>query len=135
MNWSEFVGIPFVNLGRDEHGCDCYGLLCYIYKKRREIILKDYTDLQYTCEEYGTEAVENHILTNWESDWVIVDPPYRIYDALLFYNMEMTMVTHLGMFIGSKRFIHSIEGKDSMISKLPGHWDSRLYRVFRYKGG
>lgn len=49
-DWSRYVGIPFVDMGRGFDGCDCYGLvrlaLLHEYGKALPLLTGEYNDVQ-----------------------------------------------------------------------------------------
>jgi cell wall-associated NlpC family hydrolase len=128
-NFSKYIGIPYKNLGRDKKGCDCFGLIRLVYKEELGIILPTFTELEYTKDWYKKE---NHILNNIPSNWVKVDYPYKLFDALIFYGVGNSPVAnHIGLYVGEEKFLHILEGQTSMISKLEKYKD-KLYGVMRF---
>jgi cell wall-associated NlpC family hydrolase len=62
-NLDEYVGLPWLERGRDRDGLDCWGLLALVYAERLGVLLPSYRDDYQTTAD--TEAVagliENHI--------------------------------------------------------------------------
>ena len=131
MNFKEYIGLPYKNLGRDRLGIDCYGSIYLIYKEKLGIELPDFTELLYDIEWYREH---NHILENVWDDWEEVISPYKIYDVLLFYSFELkSIVNHIGILIEEDKFLHISSKYSSKVDRLNDYWESRLYKVLRYK--
>ena len=131
MNFSEYINIPYKNLGRSKEGCDCFGIIWLVFKEKRNIILPDFTDLKYTNEWYRQH--ENHILENLWDVWGVVNEPYKVYDGIIFYHEKMKVANHIGMIIDDGKFIHVSQKFPSRVDKLNPYWRSRIYKVMRYK--
>ena len=129
--FDRYIGLPYQNLGRSFSGVDCFGLVYIVYNELG-ITLPDFTELQYPQDWYKNS--ENYILDNIWGDWVEVNPPYQIFDALLFYNSSRrVVVNHIGVYINDDKFLHIMEGATSQISRLTGYWESKLYKGLRSK--
>lgn len=133
MIFNKYIELPYKNLGRDFDGVDCFGLLYLIYRKERNISLPDYTELKYDKEWYKNE---NHILDNINDDWIEVSKPFKLYDALIFYNIgwKSQIANHIGMYIGEQKFLHILEDRSSTINRLDPYWSSKLFKGMRFVG-
>jgi len=138
INFGKYINIPFKPQGRDFNGCDCLGLVRLIYKEELNIILPEYLDIDYNC---NLNKNDDTILEDgWEEQmklaWRPIRPPYKRWDGLLFYaSARRVIADHIGLCIGDGKFIHtSMHYKMSMVSKLEGLWESKLYGGARYIG-
>lgn len=137
-DFSKYIDIPFKHRGRNFSGCDCFGLVRLIYRQEQNIILPDYLEIDYNCdltikkEEHIQKIYTQHI----EQGWKVVSKPFDRWDALIFYsNPKRTVADHIGLFIGDGKFIHtSLHYGISMVSKLKGIWESKLYGAARWAG-
>lgn len=137
-NFSKYIDIPFKHKGRDFKGCDCFGLVRLIFKEERGIELPDYLEIDYDCdlnkkqETYIQDELKYH--TNHE--WKKINSHYDRWDILIFYaNPKRIIADHVGLHIGDGKFIHtSYFYKMSMVSRLEGIWESKLYGGARYIG-
>lgn len=70
--WHKYEKIPFKDKGRDETGCDCYGLLRLIYKKERGIDLPSLLEAYNTVDDKPT--LERIIAEDQKKNWIA--PPW-----------------------------------------------------------
>ena len=138
MNFSKYIGLKYKLKGRESSGLDCYGLVYLIYKEEKGIVLPDFNSIQY-CDTWY-EKGEHHITDGIEKIWNIgkeIKKPYKPYDVMFFYSSpSKTVVNHCGLFIEDNKFIHIYphEKSYSEIARFSGYWESKLYKVIRYKG-
>jgi len=134
MNIYKYMNLPYTHKGRNAFGVDCYGLVYFIYKEERNIILPDFTDIHYSIE--WANNGETHITDNVYNKWYEVKFPYLFYDCILFYSSKhKTIVNHIGMSVGDNKFIHICSRKQSEINELTRFWSSKIYKVLRFKEG
>lgn len=134
MNFKKYIDIPYKHAGRSFKGTDCAGLIQLIYKEEKNIVLPD--NFVYDKYWYKEEDVNNNHLLNTISSYnykVKVNPPFKVFDCLLFWNQKRTYVDHIGMFIEENKFIHTYRNSSSKIDRIEGYWNSRLWGTFRYK--
>lgn len=139
MNFSRYIGIPYKYKGRDFSGVDCYGLVYLIYKKEKNLNLPDFMHVDFTKNWY--EDNDKHLIVdNINELWEIADSvknPYLPFDCMLFYSSSSKLVVnHCGLYVGDNRFIHITDYKESKseLLRFSGYWESKLYKVLRYKG-
>ena len=53
MNFDRYVGLPWVQGGRDFDGCDCWGLVCLFWRHERGIVLPTFA---YASTQAGEVA-------------------------------------------------------------------------------
>ena len=137
-DFGKYIDIPYKHRGRDFSGCDCLGLVILVYKEERGIILPDYLDIEYNCDLNKND--DTYLEEGWSEQmklaWRPCNPPYKKWDGLLFYASARKVVAdHIGLCIGDGKFIHtSLHYKMSMVSRLEGIWEKKLYRGARFIG-
>lgn len=56
MTLDRFIGIPFREHGRDIAGCDCWGLVCLVYRELRGIELPTFSDQYVSAHDRAAIA-------------------------------------------------------------------------------
>ncbi len=103
MNWwGNYVGIPFVDGGRDADGLDCWGLVCLVYANELDVVLPSYGEVSAADLVRVARSLEAG-----KDGWQVVDKP-RAFDvvAMRFYSGRAT-VGHVGIMVDGKRMIHT----------------------------
>jgi len=130
INYLKYIGIPYKNLGRDFNGVDCYGLIYLFYKNELGIEFPSFEELAYPRKWYKTE---NNIITDNIPDVVFkVEPPFQIFDGLVFF-LNSKLANHTALYIGKSKILHVYEGITSMIENLDDSWKRRLYCAYRHR--
>ena len=111
MDLNKFVGIPYKHLGRSFDGCDCYGLVILVYKEIFGKVLNDSITYDKSIEAYK-ETVN---LVKPLLDVVEVDTP-SVGDLGLFRYRGFP--THIGIYVGNNKVLHSLRKMDSGIQSL-----------------
>lgn len=130
MHWSvSYIGIPFIEKGRDRAGVDCWGLIRLIYQNELGIELPSYV------EGYASLAEKAEISGLFEAGraspvWEMTDSA-REFDVLMFRMGRLG--AHVGIVAGRKRMIHAPEGLTSCIEDYSGpRHESRLIGIYRH---
>lgn len=131
MNWSDrYVGIPYVDFGRDRAGCDCWGLACLIYREELGITLPDYLGEYASPEEQGEIAA---LIAGAAISpiWIPVTGPAEAFDVAVFRRGRLS--SHLGVVIRPGLMIH-MEGEDcaKLADYRSGRWSHRFNGLFRH---
>lgn len=125
-----FVGIPFVDGGRDpETGLDCWGLFLAVQKA----LGNDIPDFCISC--FDGES----ILAAYEEEvekWEMVDKPEIGCGVAMTLDDNMPRcVQHFGVYIGDRKFIHALKGINSCVSRIDDLlWKNRIVGFYRWKG-
>lgn len=111
MTLDKFIGIPFVNRGRDFNGCDCYGLLMLYYK---EVLGINVPDTQITAmQPMRTMAMYlEYVKANWE---LIDNPEINCGIALSLNENHPKLVTHFAVMISETKALHTLNKLESHI--------------------
>lgn len=126
MNFEKYIGIPFLEKGRDATGLDCWGLVRLIYKQEYNINLPSFaTDYTLSDDERIGE-----LFAQYKEGWEVLDNPQP--GSAVIFRMFGTE-SHIGVVVDNSRFIHVREGRDTVIESLEsGKWAKRIVGFFQY---
>lgn len=113
--FSDLIGVPYKENGRDKNGFDCYGLVIEAEKR----IGNKLDDVVYDCHEIRL-ARENERLLN-------VVPCEKIERGCIL-EMHASGQLHIGMAINEKEFIHCTINQGVRISKISM---ATIFKVFK----
>jgi hypothetical protein len=126
MDYNKYIGLPYQENGRNEQGIDCWGLARLFYKNELNIELPSYTELYDGSYDPKAVAAINY----YKDTWTKVYSP-QMGDLCLF--KIMGELSHVGVYIDSGKFLHSRDGKDSVIESINSPmWFNRLEGFYRY---
>lgn len=137
----KYIGIPFVDFGRDLSGCDCWGLTRLISKNEFSLVLESY-DSEY--KEVYSQAVVNAIDAYGVNgdDWQEIEPgKEREGDHILmtgiyeFEGKKVRAPLHVGLVIAPGALIHTEIGHDSVWIKYKDNRGlvNRIVGFYRHK--
>ena len=122
----EFVGIPYLDRGRDRAGVDCWGLV-RLFFAGRGIALPDYLSDYGTADDRVGVAIA---IGPHSTGWQRVDAP-RYGDCVLF-NIAGAPC-HIGIVLERGRFLHSMRGRNSCVEDLDAiQWARRIEGFYRW---
>lgn len=129
-HWStDFIGLPYVEFGRDRRGVDCWGLAKLVYAEILGIELPSYIE-RYTSPE---ERRELDALIHSVADGETWARPVRAttFDIVVFRRGHME--AHVGIVVSPGLMLHTSAGDHSRLEHYgSGRWAHRLTGVYRY---
>lgn len=127
MDFSEFVGLPWRDRGRDADGYDCWGVFVAAFERGTSIDLPSHSD------EYSTAAdkVETAKVVAGElGDWSeIPRGTEREFDAAV---MKIAGGFHIGLIVRRGLVLHMPRGKSSVIEPL-ARFNTVLAGLYRHR--
>lgn len=133
VEYSDLIGVPFRNRGRDvKTGLDCYGLVMEIYR-RYGISIPEYTEDFDNLEKVNALITEGvAIKSNWRR--VEGELPVPCLVAIRF-GVPKGMVNHTGCYIGNGRFIHIRQNIGVCVDNINSPaWKHVIEGCFEYIG-
>lgn len=130
---SEYVGIPFLSLGRDRAGVDCWGLVRLVYREQLGCEIPSYSESYASA--YDRDEVEALIrnrvaATPWAP---IAEESAQLGDLILFRCAARD--SHIGIVVApdEKKFLHAQDGADSSCPRYDSiQWRNRVTGFYRY---
>ncbi|MGE6487474.1 C40 family peptidase [Paenisporosarcina sp. NPDC076898] len=106
-NANKLMGIKYVYGGTTTKGFDCSGFIGYVYKKVGVALPRTSAGMYAT----GTSVKKSNLATG----------------DLVFFNTLGKGVSHVGIYIGNGKFIHSRSSKGVSVSSIndPYYWGSK----------
>lgn len=135
MRWTEaYIGVPFVPLGRDLAGWDCWGLVRHIVRQRAGIVLEPYTIAPGDLRRVAAAMDPAAIAADWST---IPQGEERELDVVVMRSIHDSghaAEMHVGLVVAPGRLLHVEQGVDTVC--LPfGHHSlaGRIRRIHRHR--
>lgn len=135
---SPYIGIPFLDGGRDRTGLDCWGLVRLVLQRETGLSLPGYDGIA----AMDARAVRDEIAASAQTaDWIAVDPSaVRRFDVIVLRgrisngSWPVAAETHVGIAVNEKQMMHVEQGTNTVMVpfKSPIIRD-RIRRVFRHR--
>jgi len=126
MDFSDFVGLPWKDRGRDAAGYDCYGLFRAVFRAGTGIELPSYADDYLTAADRADTA---QLIGAGLDDWLpVARRQERAFDGAL---LRIAGGLHIGLIIAPGRMLHMPESKASVIEPL-SRYDLVLTGLYRH---
>jgi len=124
---ARYIGVPYKHGGRGPDGYDCLGLLLAIYRDAG--IETGYADEDEYAESWFA-ADPGRYLRGLLAHGQPASPPHRAFD-LVYFSIG-GIVRHGGVMINRQKFVHVLDRRSVMISRLTGYWERRLAGARRF---
>lgn len=135
--WADgYVGLPFVDGGRDRSGVDCWGLVRLVYREQLGVDLPDFAEIR----AIDWRSVARAIVDAQESiDWIaVLRGQERPFDVVLMRghsegNRPVSIVNHVGVVAPGGCVLHAEEATDVVCPPLSSPSVSyRISGVYRF---
>jgi len=131
VSWTDaYIGIPFVPDGRDRAGCDCYGLICLVYREQFGIELPSYAGI-FQDQSYESLRRVARFIAAHKNTWQQVKSP-KPFDMIVLRSGRY--LWHVGLSIDRRSMLHIQEGIDSVVEDYTGPMWRRKVEEFRRYG-
>jgi cell wall-associated NlpC family hydrolase len=128
MQFTDYIGIPFAEHGRDRNGVDCYGLVRMVMAEIYGVATKDFLDYKGTRP---TDCADLFRAAQTGTEWVKVPTPDRG-DIVLFRILGLP--AHCGIYIGGSDFLHASHEVGVCVERLSvPHWAKRVVGFYRHR--
>lgn len=126
---SKYVGIPFVDHGRDRRGVDCWGLVRLVYAEEFRIVLPSYTEVYASLEERDeiAAALDRGLKRR---PWLGVTDPRP--GDVLWYRLGRH-ACHVGLHAGRGRMLHAHSDQSKIVSMADPLFRNRFLGACRHE--
>jgi cell wall-associated NlpC family hydrolase len=118
MWFVKYLGIPFVELGRDRSGWDCWGLVRTVYAEELGILLPEWSSHK---SSFDNAEIEREIQDAHAYFSKIPQPE----PMSIAWFSSRSIYAHVGIVIDAQRMLHCTAGKDTCVES----WQPRLHQL------
>jgi hypothetical protein len=123
---NKYIGIPFLDKGRDINGIDCWGLVRLVYKQEYNIDLPNFST-DYEADD--TERMKD-LLAQYKEGWEKIDTPQE--GCIVLFSI-LGIESHMGIAVSSTHFLHARDRYDSAIESFDSvGWKNRITGFYKY---
>jgi len=127
---NNFIGLPFLDFGRDYKGCDCAGLILLFYKDYLKINLENFVDYISTNDRSNAEKIATYF--NGKGFIKIPMNEKRLGDVAVFSILARPM--HVGIVLSDNKYLHTNPGTDSHIISSFHKYHNKVESIWRMSG-
>ena len=134
MTWfDKYMNIPFKDHGRDFDGCDCWGLVRFIYQEEKGLELPSYAG-QYACttdREKLSDIIEaeKHGVDGFTE---ITDGGLKVFDVFILKSKGKPC--HIGIMVDKNQILHTEHGTGPIVTEINRpHVRPRVMEVWRHE--
>jgi len=128
---SKYLEIPFVDGGRDFGGCDCWGLVCLVFRVEFHIDLPDYfiSALDSMSIDGAVQAAKS------SGHWVRLDAPETPCVAVMRADPDNPRrECHIGAYVGRQGILHALEKSGVQLTKPTDiAWARRIGGYYQWR--
>lgn len=129
MWWNKYLSIPFKEKGRDETGCDCWGILRLIKMNEQNIIVPSYLDCYETTNdrESLSDTINSEKTISWKE--VKEENPFNV---LLIRMRGVPM--HVGIITQKGWMIHTCRGIGTSHERYDcARWKDKIMGIYAHE--
>lgn len=133
INYTDLIGVPFVNRGRDKKiGFDCYGLVKEVYKRYGHNIPEYDTQYNYDDMCRINELISGNIINY---PWKKISEPKEPCLIAIRFGSPVGVVNHTAVYIGKGMFIHTREKIGVNVDRISSPaWSRVIVGFYEYIG-
>lgn len=131
LRTSKYLAIPFVDGGRDFSGCDCWGLVCLVYRLEFKIELPDYF-ISALDSMSADSAVQ---MAKSSGRWIPLKEPQAPCVAVMRADPSNPLrECHIGAYVGDLGILHTLEKSGVQLTKPNSvAWARRIGGYYRWE--
>ena len=135
INYTDLIGTPFVNEGRDlKTGLDCYGLVMEVFR-RFGIELPEYTANYNDAAKIHAIIRRQKMNPIWRKVEDGEEPPVPSIVCISF-GVPKGIINHTGVYIGDGKMIHTRDKIGVCVDRVQSPaWNRLIDSYYTYVGG
>jgi len=127
MDLNDLIGKPFHEDGYGPDNYSCYGLAVEVFK-RFGIEIPKINISVCACKEASQKEIETNLIQSWKPVLELTIPT-----GLVIQSTNFEFANHLGVYIGSRRFIHVTVNRNVVVDKV-SDWKNKIIGYYQYVG-
>ncbi len=129
---NDYIGVPFLDGGRNLKGADCWGLLTIVLEEQFSVVVPHYGNYTYGTEDEIEIAARRIAEESTKPPWVQVGLDVaKSGDVLLLRILGHPI--HVSTVVAPCLMLHTSRGINSVIEEYDGYmWRNRILGVFRH---
>lgn len=132
QEFSKYVGVPYVDKGRDPTGWDCYGCYRFVLAERHQILLASWADTYASATDKASVVATAHARLRspeWGDRVALGDE--REGDAVVLLLGGVPL--HCGYVIEPGIMLHALQGRMTCIERYTAPlWNKRIEGIYRH---
>ncbi|MDH3997703.1 MAG: C40 family peptidase [Desulfuromonadales bacterium] len=126
---NDYIGMPFLDHGRDAQGCDCWGLVRLVLAEQFEIDVPSYGTAYSDCKSAEIGPHIDDVAKDWRQ---VEDEAAQPGDVVVLRIAGQPW--HVGLVIEAGMMLHVERGLDACLERYDGpHWSKRLVGIYRHQ--
>lgn len=128
----DYVGLPFLQHGRDRNGIDCWGLVCLVYAEHFSKDLPSLID-GYDDTKYQNRGEINRLFNDEVRNWREINSGCEQPGDVVVLKVG-GVAMHVGLVIGSGNMLHIEQGINCAVERYDSiRWKHRLHGFYRHE--
>lgn len=130
VHWSApYIGLPYVDFGRDWNSCDCYGLVRLVLRDEKGVVLPSYDNVSPAELSEIADLLKGEVASGL---WAKVSSA-REFDCAVFRRGKFD--SHIGLMLDARNMLHSDKhAGGARIERIDGgRWKSNFVGFYRHK--
>lgn len=124
-----YIGLPFLDRGRDRNGLDCWGLVRLVMAEQFGIALDSHAT-EYDSTEQPDQMAP--VVDKEKKRWVKIAAGHEALESVVVMRM-LGQPIHVGLVIGDGRMLHILKGRNATHeSYLSPVWKDRITGFYRH---
>lgn len=129
MNIEPYIGLRFLDGGRDRSGVDCWGLVRLVYQEQLGIQLPDFDIRSHDSQAIAQQASQE--IPRWSK--LDQPEPGAVVAIRLDQARHPGIVTHVGLCVDGGYFLHALERTGAVLTRVSHpYWRGLIEGFYRW---
>jgi cell wall-associated NlpC family hydrolase len=126
--YSRYIGVPYLDKGRDMRGWDCFGLYRYVVREQTGLLVPDYGPSYASADDRADVAAAMAQRGEWRA---VVAGAEREGDGVVFLLAGAPI--HCGYVLERGTMLHALKGRETCIERYDSAaWNRRIEGFYKW---